>query len=875
MTQLKYYDPTSGSWVTAVVGAQGPQGAGTNVSMLEGLFASNWGHSFTNGMAPTTAYPPGPSQDTWPYRVGFRMGMLNQAASTGGARIRNGGWPGTNTATDAQLMITGYSTSSLKYTDSYSTEVPSHYIFNPGRGYIDGSTTVSTSGWGATLYKQNPDALGGDPGFLMLQCAVNETLGGGECLPSGGLTAAVASNAQVSSSGTTVTLQPVLVTINASSNQMTVVSGPVPNAGQLVYIAGAGSAGGCLTARVSSTDVSSSVVQLDTNASTSVSSAKCWTQIYQYDSLVIGSTGATLTVPTTPFAATGGSIVFHYGASSQAVGWNGTPANVATALATLLRQQPDSPNADVTYTGSTLASCTFSFYTDSGHGTALSVGDLWADLTLLTSANGCPGGCTFTLNGTTTYVTSATPTMSAATSSSTFTVTTNTSVTTSGTVGAAQKFGQWYGAPSSVYGSVYTGWRDAWKNSLRTMLRWARADVSTATANGGYYSGINKSGSESGPTATGNTSALITTTSTIGGTYYDPNNHATNWPSNRAIYFSGTSPFSIGQVVILSTSGGGYQYATVVASGAPSPSVSGVLGAIGIDQAYTGPGGLTNPITVNGYSWIPTSSTLATLCPIAASTNFAAGSVSPSAPWATIGQINGTLRNSQNNTASYALQVRDKYSTGEVVVLYPAYPNLQSDTGETPNTGGTFTVSAGTSTTVTQVSGYPFSKTRLLVASPVWTMNSALVTAGTVGGNSTVTISKASGGTNIVEFDSVFTTTSTPPWCVLACEYAPPAGTLLYRNRGFNDLQQGYMDVAAEAEFAWYVAVIPPITTLQYSDLNGYPPLHPNNLGQQKWATYIQSWLTTNAPTYWAGPLPVGRPYNGSTSGLGSRMGYY
>jgi hypothetical protein len=224
------------------------------------------------------------------------------------------------------------------------------------------------------------------------------------------------------------------------------------------------------------------------------------------------------------------------------------------------------------------------------------------------------------------------------------------------------------------------------------------------------------------------------------------------------------------------------------------------------------------------------------------------------------------------------LQVRDYYSTGEVVVLYPAYPNLRSD-DSTANTGGTFTVSAGTSTTVTQVSGYPFSKKRVLIESPAWTMNSALVTAGTVGGNSTVTISKASGGTNIVEFDSVFTTTSTPPWCVLACEYAPPAGTLLYRNRGFNDLQQGYMDVAAEAEFAWYVAVIPPITTLGTADLNPTGAsfaLHPNNLGQQKWATYIQSWLAANAPTYWAGPLPAGRPYSPySTSGLGSRMGYY
>ena len=868
MTQLKYYDSTSASWVTAVVGAQGPQGAGNNVSMLEGLFASNWGHSFTNNMAPTTAYPPGPNQETWPYRVANRMGTQNMATGAAGAKIRNGGWPGTNTATDAQLMITGYSTSSLKYTDSYTIEVPSHYIFNPGRGYIDNSTTVSTSGLGATLYNG-----AGDPGFLMFQCAVNETLGGGEAL-STGATESVSNNVQVSSSGTTVTLQPISVNINSGSNQLTIVSGPVPNAGQLIYIAGAGSAGGCLTARVSSVDVSSSILQLDTSASTSVTNAKCWTQIYQYDKLIIGSTSATLTVPTTPFAATGGTIVFHYGAASQIVAYNATPATVASALTLLIQQQPGLSTADVTYSGSSLASCTFSFYADAGHGVALSVGDLWADFTLLTSANGCPGGCTWVLNGTSVYVTSATPTMSSATSSSTFTVTTNTSLT-SATVGAAQKFGQWYGAPSSVYGSVYTGWRDAWKNSLRTMLRWARADISTATASGGYYSGINKTGAESPVHRTdGVTSFSVTNVSTIGGTSYPGGG---NWPSNQVIYIGATTGLSIGQKVVLSIGNPttSYMIATILAVGAPSPG-SGL--AIGIDAAYPNNTFLSYNFTLDAYSWIPTSSSLATLFPQAANTNFAPGAISPSTPWATTSPGPGTLRNSQNNTASYAIQVRDKQSTGEAVVLYPAYPNLQSDTGETANTGGTFTVAGSSSTTVTQVSGYPFSKTRVIIASPVWTMQSALVNV-TVGGNSTVTISKASGGTNIVEFDSVFTTTNIPPWCVLACEYAPPSGSLLYRNRGFNDLQQGYMDVAAEAEFAWYVSVIPPITTLINTDLNPSGSsfsLHPNNLGEQKWATYIQSWLANNAYTYWRGPLPAARPYNGnSTTPLGSRMGYY
>jgi len=87
------------------------------------------------------------------------------------------------------------------------------------------------------------------------------------------------------------------------------------------------------------------------------------------------------------------------------------------------------------------------------------------------------------------------------------------------------------------------------------------------------------------------------------------------------------------------------------------------------------------------------------------------------------------------------------------------------------------------------------------------------------------------------------------------------------------------MDVAAEAEFAWYVSVVPPITTLTNTDLNPSGAsfsLHPNNLGQQKWATYIQNWLANNAYTYWRGPLPAARPYNGdSTTPLGNRMGYY
>ena len=867
MTQLKYYDSTSATWVTAVVGAQGPQGAGNNVSMLEGLFASNWGHSFTNANDPTTLSPPGPTQSTWPYRVASRMGTQNQADATAGAKIRNGGWPGTNTATSAQLMISGYSTSLVQYTDDApSIEVFSHYIFNPGRGYLDNSTTATASGYNATLYNG-----GGDPGFLMFQCAVNETLGGGEALPSG-VAESVSNNVQVSSSGTTVTLQPILVTINSGSNQLTIVSGPVPNAGQLLYIAGAGSAGGCLTARVSNVDVSNSVVQLDTNASTSVTSAKCWTQVYQYDNLTIGNTSATITVPTTPFAATGGTIVFRYGAASQAIPYNSTPATAASALTLLLQKQPGLSIADVTVTGSTLASCTFSFFTDSGHGTALSVGDLWADFTLLASANGCPGGCTFALNGTKVYVTGSTPTMSSATSSSTFTVTTNTSLT-SGTVAAAQKFGQWYGAPSSVYGSVYTGWRDAWKNSLRTMLRWSRADISTATANGGYYSGFNKSGLETPVHRTDGVTSIVNTVSTIGGTSYPGGG---NWPASQVVYVGATTGLSIGQKVVLSIGNPttSYMIATIIAVGVPSP---GTGFAIGIDMGYPNVTISAYYFTLDAYSWVPTPSSLATHLPIAPNTNFSITSVTPSTPWATSGQLTATIRNSVNNTASYAFSVRDKQSTGEAVVLYPAYPNLQSNTGETANTGGTFTVTGSTSATITQVSGYPFSKTRLLVSSPVWTMQSALVSIPS--GNSTVTVSKASGGTNIVEFDSIFTTTNIPPWCVLACEYAPPPNSLLYRNRGFNDLQQGYMDVAAEAEFAWYVAVIPPITTLTNTDLNpsgSSTSLHPNNLGQQKWATYIQNWLANNAYTYWRGPLPAARPYNGdSTTPLGSRMGYY
>ena len=471
------------------------------------------------------------------------------------------------------------------------------------------------------------------------------------------------------------------------------------------------------------------------------------------------------------------------------------------------------------------------------------------------------------------------PDMSAATQSSSFAVTVSSPVT-SGIVAASQGLGQWNGCPASVYGSTYIGWKEAWKNSLRTMLRWARADISSATTSGGYYSGINKTGSET-LAAAGLTNSLITNISTIGGLSYTS---GSVWPSNRIIYFNGSSPFSIGQVVVISTTGGQYQYATVVASGAALPG-SGLF-AIGLDQAYTG-SSYTYPnynITVNGYSWQPNvGNQMSTLFPKAVGTNFDSASVSPSSPWANNPTPSfGTMRNTVNDTASYTMRVRDKYATKEVVAMYPAYPNLQAN-DTTPNTGWSFTVATNAaSTSVQQVSGYPFCKQRVAVLGaipPTTAMNSALVN--TNGASvSNVTISKVAGDTHnyVAEFDSIFTTTSTPPWCVIVCEYAPPVGSNLYRNRGFNELQKAYMDIAAEAEFAWYVSVVPPITTLTNTDLNPSGAtfsLHPNNLGQQKWATYIQSWLAANAYTYWNGPLPAGRPYNGSTTGLGSRMGYY
>jgi hypothetical protein len=465
--------------------------------------------------------------------------------------------------------------------------------------------------------------------------------------------------------------------------------------------------------------------------------------------------------------------------------------------------------------------------------------------------------------------------MSNATQSSSFAVTVSASVS-AGITAASQGLGQWYGVPASVYGSTYTGWRDAWKNSLRTMLRWARADISSATSSGGYYSGINKSGSESGPTAAGYANGLLNTTASIGGVPYGSGG---NWPANRVIYFNSPSPFIIGQTVVLSTSGGQYQTAKVLASGAASP---GGTAAIGLDQIYTGPLNLS-AITVYGFSWQPTQRTqLSTLFPTGVGTNFDSASVGPSSPWADTGQTYGTMRDTCNDTASYLMKVRDKYSTTEVIAMYPAYPNLQGDDA-TPNTGWSFTVAtSAASTTVQQVSGYPFCRQRIAFVGatpPTTAMNSVLVN--TNGASvSNVSISKVAGDINnyVAEFDSIFTTTSTPPWCVIVCEYAPPVGSNLYRNRGFNDLQKAYMDVAAEAEFAWYVSVVPPITTLTNTDLNpsgATYSLHPNNLGQQKWATYVQSWLAANSYTYWNGPLPAGRPYNGSTSRLGSRMGYY
>ena len=156
---------------------------------------------------------------------------------------------------------------------------------------------------------------------------------------------------------------------------------------------------------------------------------------------------------------------------------------------------------------------------------------------------------------------------------------------------------------------------------------------------------------------------------------------------------------------------------------------------------------------------------------------------------------------------------------------------------------------------------------------------SALLTANngvTTNGNNKVVISKSSGdpGYNIAEFDCVFTTTFTPPWCVFVPDPTAVNGSV-YGNYQYQEFMQAYNDLAAEGEFAWYVGVVPPIQTLTLNDLAHADTLHPNTYGQAKVAQAVGQYLSAMLGNFVIS-TPYPRPYGaGSTAGLGNRIGYY
>ena len=230
---------------------------------------------------------------------------------------------------------------------------------------------------------------------------------------------------------------------------------------------------------------------------------------------------------------------------------------------------------------------------------------------------------------------------------------------------------------------------------------------------------------------------------------------------------------------------------------------------------------------------------------------------------------------------TYTLNTKDASSTGEIVVLYPARPRYDSSWNTIANWSLDAQVNGtGAVKTIQRASNFPF------LAGPIpWTqltqspMSALLTTLNGVssgGNNNVVSISKTTGdpGYNIAEFDCVFTTTSTPPWCVFVPDPTAVNG-LVYGNYQYHEFMQAYNDLSAEAEFAWYVGVVPPIQTLTLNDLAHDDSLHPNTYGNAKVAQAVGQYLSSMLGNFVIS-TPYPRPYgSGSTAGLGNRIGYY
>lgn len=217
----------------------------------------------------------------------------------------------------------------------------------------------------------------------------------------------------------------------------------------------------------------------------------------------------------------------------------------------------------------------------------------------------------------------------------------------------------------------------------------------------------------------------------------------------------------------------------------------------------------------------------------------------------------------QNNgvATTYLTAGGGNYYSGSVTFTvqstlgFPSSGNLYIGT----NGPYAYTVASSTSLTVT-------------ISSLIYiAQNSTLSTT-----TNSVSISKTAGdpGYNIAEFDCVFTTTSTPPWCVFVPDPTAVNG-FVYSNYQYHELMQAYNDLSAEAEFAWYVGVVPPIQTLTLNDLAHADSLHPNTYGQAKVAQAVGQYLSSMLGNFVIS-TPYPRPYgSGSTAGLGNRIGYY
>lgn len=780
------------------------------------------------------------------------------------------------------------------------------------------------------------------------------------------------STVPVTMSGSTATILPFTITTTAGSNQATFASNALlPSKGQFLIIPGAnydGSPWMTSVTKIGTIDglANARTVQFASACPVAVTASNCWTVPANGDSFYVNNTVVTITIPA---SITGGIVKVRYAGETTSFAYNASLSAIQGVLSTLVAKAVTGTSCSGT-SGTLATGAAFTF--------SASVGDMAFDFTQLTStvnsiASYQGSGCSAVWSGTLYYATASavwgTPSAAFPTSGNgTLTIALNGSPTGTN-VAALRRSGQWYGGNNGPYGA---GALAAWKQGFRTMLRYARCNVSAIDSNGNY-SGLNKNTTnanistaaftEAFTNAAGSstfylkfstyplprvndsvvlsyfdntgtqqtvTAKVLTSVYVNGGQSY----FTTDASLAQAQYPSGFSSFT----VVAHTANSntftvtGNQTATFTSGKVCTVTTDWQLGAIpsGVKVSSSSYNSGTNLTTVTMSANIPTSLTgfvmqvgtystytLVTMAdwtvdPDTGPTGFGSNSsaratVAPSVTAATgtaFDVATGYLRTGTAQptlitcsvptnggqgaiSPSYTIPTLDTEGTGEVIVVYPAFTFYSSN--GTPQSKGTLNpkMNGTNGTTISNLSGMPWAIGTSVLAvndQPDHMLHSQRITT-TQAANTVNTLALTKNNSDTVQtgvlgtgqglpasFDSVFTTTKTPPWVVIVPEPTATGG-LMNGNTAYHDLMQAYIDVAAESEFAWYVAVVPPITSLSSADLHASDMLHPTDSGALKITSAVCNFLTTWYSTFANGPLPVARP-TGEITGLLARIGY-